>query len=124
MARAHLQGGHDVVAAQLALGPDFFEAIDAIVAETASTCHEIVLTGHPEHVAARFRQRRTERTLAGESDVSANIPDDRVDEVIAWATEELNALAAARSQTTVIPTDGDVDSTYLRVREILQRHSG
>ena len=29
------------------------------------------------------RRRRAERTLAGENVVSANIPDDRIDEVIA-----------------------------------------
>ena len=124
MARAHLQAGYDVVAPQFALGQDFFEATDAIVAETSSACHEIVLTGHPERVAARFRQRRAERTLAAESDVSTNIPDDRVDEVVARATEALTALAAARPHTTVISTDGDVDSTYMRVREVLQRRSG
>ena len=124
MARAHLRAGYDVVAAQFALGQDFFEAIDAIVAETASACHESLLTGHPERVATQFRLRRTERTLAGESDVSTNSPDDRVDEVIAWAATELTALAAARPHTTVISTEGDVDSTYMRVREALQRCSG
>jgi hypothetical protein len=55
--------------------------------------------------------------------VSANISDDRVDEVIAWATEELTALAATRSRTTVISTEGDIDTTYRRVREALQ-HCG
>lgn len=83
MARAHLRAGHDVVAAQFAVGQDFFDAIDAIVAETSAACHEIVLTGEPERVAAQFRRRRAERTLAGEDDVSANIADDRIDEVIA-----------------------------------------
>lgn len=124
MARVHLQAGYDVVAPQFAVDQDFFEAIDAIVGETSAACHEIVLTGHPERVATRFRQRRAERTLAGESDVSANIPDDRIDEVIAWATNELTAIAAARPHTTVISTDDDVDSTYMRVREALQRRSG
>jgi adenylate kinase family enzyme len=124
MARVHLQAGHDVVAAQFAVRQAFFEAIDAMVGETSSVCHEIVLTGHPERVATRFRQRRAQRTLAGECDVSANIPDDRVDEVIAWATKELTVLAAARPHTTVISTDGDVDSTHMRVREALQRRSG
>ena len=66
------------------------------------------------NVATRFRQRRAERTLAGENDVSANIPDDRIDEVIARATEELTALAAARPHTPVVSTDGDVESTYVR----------
>ena len=91
---------------------------------SSAACDEIVLTGHPERVATQFRQRRAERTLAGESDVSSNIPDDRVDEVIAWATTELTALAAARPHATVISTDGDVDSTYMRVRDVLQRRSG
>ncbi|MEN3273531.1 MAG: hypothetical protein V7636_2292 [Actinomycetota bacterium] len=87
----------------------------------SAACHEIVLTGDPERVAAQFRQRRAERTLAGEDDVSSNISDDRLDEVIAWAIEELTALAAARPHTAVISTDGGVDSTYMRVREVLQR---
>jgi predicted kinase len=124
MARVHLQAGYDVVAPQLAVGQDFFEAIDAMVGETSAAFHEIVLTGHPERVATQFRQRRAERTLAGENDVSTNIPDDRIDEVIARATKELTAIAAARPHTTVISTDGDVDSTYMRVREVLQRRSG
>jgi broad-specificity NMP kinase len=124
MARAHLHAGYDVIAPQLALGPDFFEAVDAIVAETASVCHEIVLTAHPERVAARFRRRRAERTSAGESDVSTNIPDDRVDDVIARAIEELTALTAARPQTTVIATDDGVESTYERVRDVLQQRGG
>ena len=124
MARAHLQAGHDVVAAQFALGHDFFDAIDVMVAETSAASHEIVLTGHPERVARQFRQRRAERTLAGDLDVSSNIGDDRLDEVIAWATAELVALVAARPRTTVIPTDGDVESTYLRVRDVLRRPSG
>ena len=124
MARAHLQAGHDVVAAQFALGHEFFDTIDAIVGETAATCREIVLTGDPERVAARFRRRRAERALAGEHDVSANITDDRVDEVVAWATEELATLAAARPLTAVISTDGGVDSTYRRVRDVLRRRSG
>jgi predicted kinase len=124
MARVHLEAGHDVVAAQFAVTQDFFEAIDAIIGETGAALHEMVLTGHPERVATRFRQRRAERTLAGESDVSSNIPDDRLDEVIAWAAEELSAIAAARPHTTVISTDGDVDLTYVRVREALQRRSG
>ena len=123
MARAHLRAGYDVVAPQLAVAPDFFEAVDAIVGETSSTCHEIVLTGDPVRVAAQFRQRRAERTRAGEPDVSTNIPDDRVDEVVARAIGELVALAAARPQATVIVTEGDVDSTYLRVREVLERGS-
>lgn len=123
MARAHLQAGYDVVAPQLATGQDFFEAIDAMVRETAAACQEIVLTGHPERVATRFRQRRAERTLAGERDVSNNISDDRIDEVIAWATKELTAISAVRPRTTVIATDGDVDSTYERVRDVLQRRS-
>ena len=120
MARAHLAAGYDVVAPQLAIAQDFFDVIDAIVAETASTCHEIVLTGHPERVAAQFRQRRAERTQAGESDVSTNISDDRIDEVIAWATGELNARAATRPHLTVISTDGGVDATYARVREAVE----
>jgi MoxR-like ATPase len=124
MARAHLQAGYDVIAPQLAVGQEFFDAIDAIVGETSAVCHEIVLTGHPERVAAQFRRRRAERTLAGEDDVSVNIADDRIDEVIASATDELAALAAARPHTTVIATDGGVDSTYLRVCEALARRSG
>ena len=120
MARVHLQGGYDVVASQFVVDQEFFETIDAMVGETSAACHEIVLTGHPERVATQFRQRRAERTLAGENDVSANISDDRIDEVIAWATKELTALAAARPHTTVISTDGGVDSTYMRVREVLQ----
>lgn len=124
MARVHLQAGYDVVAAQFAVAQDFFEAIDAMVGETSAVCHEIVLTGHPERVATQFRQRRAELTLTGEDDVSANITDDRIDEVIARATKELTAIAAARPHTTVISTDGDVDSTYMRVREVLQRRSG
>lgn len=123
MARAHLEAGHDVVAAQLAIGADFFGVIDAIVRETSSVCHEIVLTGDPERVAAQFRQRRAERTLAGEPDVSSNIPDDRVDEVIARSLEELTALVVARPHIMVVSTDGDVGSTYLRVREALERRS-
>lgn len=121
MARAHLQAGYDVVVPQFTLGHDFFDAIDAIVGETSSACHEILLTGHPERLAAQFRQRRAERTLAGESDVSSNIPDDLVDEVIAGAAAGLAALAATRPHTTVISTDGGVDSTYVRVREALHR---
>jgi len=124
MARAHLQAGYDVVAAQFGVGEDFFEAIDAMVGETSAACHEIVLTGHPERVATQFRQRRAERTLAGEIDTSDNIPDDRIDAVITRATKELTALAAARPHTTVISTDGDVESTYMRVREVLQRRRG
>ncbi len=124
MARVHLQAGYDVVATQFAVGQDFFEPIDAMVGETSAACHEIVLTGHPERVATQFRQRRAQRAVARENDVSANIPDDRIDEVIAWATKELTALAAARPHTTVISTDGDIDSTYMRVREVLQRLSG
>jgi hypothetical protein len=124
MARVHLQAGYDVVAPQFGVGQEFFEAIDAMVGETSAACHEIVLTGQPERVATQFRQRRAERTLAGESDVSANISDDRVDEVIAGATKELTALAAARPHTRFISTDGDVDSTYVRVREVLERRSG
>jgi AAA domain len=124
MARVHLRAGYDVVSTQFAVGQDFFEAIDAMVGETSAARHEIVLTGRPERVATQFRQRRAERTLAGEDDVSANIPDDRVDEVIARATKELTAIAAARAHTTVISTDGDVDSTYRSVRELLQRRGG
>ena len=124
MARAHLHAGYDVVAPQFAVGQDFFDTIDALVGETSADCHEIVLTGRPERVAARFRQRRADRTLAGESDVSTNIPDDRIDEVITRATQELTALAEARPHTTVVSTDGDVDSTYLRVREVLQQRGG
>ena len=124
MARAHLQSGYDVVASQLAVGQEFFEAIDAMVGETSAACHEIVLTGHPERVAAQFRQRRADRTLAGEHDVSSNIADDRIDEVIARTTKELTAIAAARPHTTVISIDDDVDSTYVRVREALQRRGG
>lgn len=124
MARVHLQAGYDVVAPQFAVRPHFFEAIDSMVGETSAACLEIVLTGDPERVAAQFHQRRAERKLAGEGDVSSNISDDRVDEVIAWATEELTAIVAARPQTTVISTDGGVDSTYMRVREVLQRRSG
>ena len=123
MVRAHLQAGYDVVASQLALGRDFFDVIDAIVGETSSVCHEIVLTGPPERVATQFRQRRADRMAAGETDVSSNVSDDRVDEVIAWTTKELTALAAARPHTMVVATDGDVDSTYLRVCEALQRHA-
>jgi len=120
MARVHLQAGYDVVAAQYAVGHEFFEAIDSIVDETSATCHELVLTGHPERMATQFRQRRAERTLAGEPDVSANISDDRIDEVIAWATKALTAIAASRPHTTVISTDGDVDATYALVCEALQ----
>jgi hypothetical protein len=62
--------------------------------------------------------------LAGERDVSTNIPDDRVDDVITWAAKELAALAVVGPHTVVIWTDGDVDSTYLRVHEVLERRSG
>jgi predicted kinase len=123
MARVHLQAGYDVVAPQFGVGQDFFDAIDALVDETSATCHEIVLTGPPERVAAQFRQRRAERKLAGESDVSTNIADDRIDEVVAWATKELAALVAARPHTMVIATARDVDATYLRVREALDNPS-
>lgn len=124
MARAHLQAGYDVVAAQLAVAEDWFADIDAIVSETAATSREIVLLGHPERVATQFRERRAARTRAGVSDVSNNIPDGRVEEVIAWATDELAAIAAARPHTMVITTDGDVDSTYLRVTEALRSSRG
>ena len=124
MARAHLGAGHDVVAAQFSVRQSFFEAIDAIVGETSAACREIVLTGHPKQVASRFRERRAQRTRAGETDVSDNIPDDRIDDVIAWATKELRAIAAERPHTAVISTDGDIESAYLRVRDVLQRLDG
>jgi hypothetical protein len=121
MARVHLQAGYDVIAPQWAALGSFFETIDAIIGETSAVCHEIVLTGDPERMASQFRQRRAERTLAGETDVSNNIADDRVDEVIARAIQELTALAAARPQTMVISADGGVEATYMRVREALER---
>lgn len=121
MARVHLRAGYDVIAAQFAVGHDFFEAIESVVGETSSACQEIVLTGDPERVALRFRQRRADRTQSGREDVSSNIPDDRLDEVIAWATEELTAIVAARPHTMVIPADGDVEATYGRVRQVLER---
>ena len=124
MARVHLQAGYDVVAAQFAVGQDFFEAIDALVEETSAACHEVVLTGHPDRVAARFRERRAERTLAGEIDVSDNIPDDRVDDVIARATADLAKIAEARPHVTVISTDGGAEATYARAHEVLQRRDG
>lgn len=123
MARAHLRAGYDVVAPQFAVDPDFFAVVDGMIGETAATCQEIVLTGDPERLAAQFRRRRAERTQAGESDVSANIADDRIDEVIAWASAQLDVIAAARPHAVVVPTDGGVESTYLRVREALQRRS-
>ena len=122
MARAHLDAGYDVVASQFAVRQSFFDAVDAIVDETSSTWHHVVLIGQPEQVAARFRQRRADRTQAGQQDVSDNIADDRVDEVIAWAIVELEAVTAASApHATVISTDGDVDSTHARVREALAR---
>ena len=121
MARVHLEAGYDVIAAQFAVGDDYFDTIDAMVSETSAACQEIVLTGDPDRVAARFRDRRARRVLAGEPDVSANITDDRVEEVIAWGIEELTALAATRPDTTVISTDDDVDSTYERVRSAVRR---
>lgn len=123
MARVHLEAGYDVVAPQLAVDLDFFEAVDALARETAATCHEIVLTGDPVRVAAQFRRRRAERTTAGEPDVSANIADDRLDEVIGSVTEALAALAVARPRTLVVPTDGGVDATYLRVVNALRRRT-
>ncbi len=124
MARAHLGAGYDVVAPQLTVDPDFFQVIDAMVGETAATCHEIVLTGDPERVAAQFRRRRAERMRAGTEDVSSNISDDRVDEVIRTAAAALHVLARARPHTLVISTDGDVESTHVRVREALRRRGG
>lgn len=121
MARVHLHAGHDVVAAQFAVDQDFFAAIDALVEETGAAGHEFVLTARPERVAGRFRHRRAERSLAGEADVSLNIPDDRIDDVIASGTEALFAIAAARPHTTVIESDDDVDSTYQRVQQVLDR---
>ena len=120
MARAHLEAGYDVVAPQYAVGGDFFAAVDALVAVTAVSCHEIVLTGDPARVAARFRQRRAERASAGDRDVSANIADDRVDEVIARATEELTAIVATRPRAVVVSTAGGVEATYRRVCETLR----
>jgi hypothetical protein len=119
MARAHLQAGYDVIAAQLAVDQEFFEAIDTLVGEASAAFDQIVLIGDLERVAARFRQRRAARTFAGESDTSSNISDERIDEVIAKATEELLAIAAVQPRTTVISADGDVESTYLRACEAL-----
>ena len=119
--RAHLRAGHDVVVSQFAVEPDFFDVIDAIVDETAAAYRQIVLTADPHVVAARFRRRRAQRAGAGEDDPSTNIPEDRIDEVVARATTELVALAAARPRTMVVSTDGDVDETYLRVRDALRR---
>jgi broad-specificity NMP kinase len=124
MARAHLQAGYDVVVPQFAVGRDFFDAIDGICLETSASCHEIVLIGEPEVVASRFRRRRRERDLAGEDDVSDNIPDDRLDDVISRAVDELAAVAAARPHIKVIRTDGDVGATYARVREAVERPAG
>ena len=124
MARVHLQAGYDVVAAQFAVGQDFFEAIDAMVAETYAAYHEVILTGDPERIAAQFRRRRAERTLAGETDVSTNISQDRIDEVIATAIRDLTTISTARPHITVVPTDGDADSTYERVREVVRRSRG
>lgn len=124
MARVHLAAGYDVVAPQLAVDPDFFDAVDALARETAAACQEIVLTGDPVRVAAQFRQRRAERTAAGEPDVSANIGDDRLDEVVAATTQALAALAEARPHTIVISTDGGVDSTYRRAVDALRRRAG
>lgn len=119
MAGAHLHAGHDVVAPQFTVAPHFFEDIDALVGETGAVLREIVLTGDPHRVATQFRRRRAERVVAGEADVSSNIPDDRIDEVIAKATEELGALAATRPRTLFVSTDRGVETTYRRLCELL-----
>lgn len=124
MARAHLRAGHDELAPQFATGGDFYEAIATIVGETSADYVEIVLTGDPERVASQFRRRRAERTLAGEVDVSDNIAEDRVDEVIASATAELVTRARTRPHARVIPTDGGVDATYARVCGVIQWSTG
>ena len=124
MARVHLDAGYDVVASQFAVGQDFFEAIDAMVAETSAAYHEVILTGDPERIAAQFRRRRTERMLAGQTDVSTNISEDRIDEVIATAVRDLTRISTARPHIAVVRTDGDADSTYVRVREVVHRRSG
>jgi broad-specificity NMP kinase len=123
MARAHLQADHDVIAAQFAVAPEFLAVLDSLVADASAVFREIVLTGDPDRVATQFRQRRAERAKAGEHDVSSNIPDDHVDAVIARAIDGLAALAAARPQTIVVPSDGDTDVTYQRVREALHQRA-
>lgn len=120
MARAHLAAGHDVVAAQFAVARDFFAEVDSLVAETGAAYHEIVLTAPHEEATTRFRRRRAARARAGEPDVSANIADGRVDEVVAWAADALAVLATARAHAVVISADGDPEATYVRVRAAVQ----
>src|SRR5437867_1195698 len=80
-------------------------------ARTSARLREIILVADSATVIARFRRRRTERAAAGEADVAADIPSERVDEVIGWAAGELESVAAARPHARVIDADGDIEAT-------------
>jgi hypothetical protein len=119
MTRAHLTNGYDVVVPAFSVRDSFFLRVDQTVRETGAELHEIVLVADASLVVGRLRTRRAERIATGVPDVAADIPTDGETEVVTWALAALAEVTAARPGARVVSAEGDVDSTYELIIEVV-----
>lgn len=121
MTRAHLTSGYDVVVPAFSVRDSFFIRIDETVRETGAELHEIVLVADTSLVVERLRTRRAARLATGVPDAAADISTDSETGVVVWASAALAEVSAARPGARVVSADGDVDSTYDLIIEVVAR---
>jgi predicted kinase len=119
MARVHLVGGRDVVVPQFLGGPDFVAALADVAAGVSAPFVEVVLLVEPAEAARRLAHRSEHPARRQDRDHAAMLERQGTVQVMPELRERLLAVVTARPDSRPLDAGGDVDSTYLALRAVL-----
>jgi len=117
-ARAHLTNGHSVVIPQFLGRLAFIERLEELAWEVDAPFSHIVLMDSKAAAVARFLARASAADASDQHREAAAMAGGEPGLVRFY--DDLLAVLAARPDAVVIPSiDGDLDGTYLRLRQVL-----
>jgi predicted kinase len=117
-ARTHLLSGYAVVIPQFLGRLPFVERLEQLAREVGATFRHVVLMDSRESAIARFLSRAAAPDASAQRCEAAAMSGGEAG--LAQMYDALLSVLAARPETVVVQSvDGDIEGTYLRLRQAL-----
>lgn len=115
LTRQHLGDGHDVVVPQHLARFDFLSALQDVAREVGAEFVEVLLDVPLEVAVSRFVSRRAELRKGNDPHPEEDVPDHAVEEAVAEAVAQLDALVADHADLIRIEGDGTPEVVHARL---------
>lgn len=124
MAAHHLGAGHDVIVPQFLGRVAFIDQLDAVAGGAGAGFIEVALWLDPSEARAAFAERSAAPTTAARVDAAVLVERSPRADPLGSMYDEFVAVIEGRPHTLVVDVArGDVDATYQRFIDVIERSS-